>query len=86
MHLVAARKVRLLISFVFRSTAFHCLSYAYACLLRAFWIMLYSFWVEDDTIRILISTTRYGYQLAGFFTMLRSIIYAGPVWLMNFYY
>ena len=45
--------------------------------------MLYSFWAEETIIE---SKTRYGYQFAGFFTMLPSIIYAGLVWLMNFYY
>ncbi|CAG7816666.1 unnamed protein product [Allacma fusca] len=53
------------------------------CLLGAFWIMLYSFWAEETIIE---SKQRYGYKLAGFFVMLPSIVYAGLVWLMNFYY
>jgi hypothetical protein len=45
--------------------------------------MLYSIWIEEALTE---AKQRHGSKVAGYLTLLPSIVYAALVWVMNFYY
>lgn len=52
------------------------------CVLGSLWMMVVAFWAEEQ---LMDWKKRYG-SLAGIFMHVPSALYAGLVWLMNFYY